>query len=124
MTVTVAETGTAALESLSAGAKPESNTALPELVVIDLGVESVAGETVLDAIKSSPRLQLLPVVALTDPESASGSAGRATPLTLGANALLERPETDEAYRALAERLASFWAEWATLPAERLYSDSP
>lgn len=117
VSTTVLTDGREAIAHLTAASEERTDGRLPDLVVLDLGVESPDGLTILDAIKSSPVLGTVPVVVLTAEPEAVGSA-----YELGANAHVSKPSDQTAYAAAAESAASFWCDWAQLPPERLCTD--
>jgi CheY-like chemotaxis protein len=116
--------GRAAIECLTAGSTSGTDDSLPRLVVLDLAVESVDAETVLHAVKSSPRLGMVPVVVLGDDDESDTAASMDVERAydLGANAHVTKPDDVERYVEDIERLATFWFEWATFPPESLFAD--
>jgi CheY-like chemotaxis protein len=109
--------GRAAIDRLTAGSDTDTDTELPALVILDLNVSNVDGTTVLDAIKSSPRLETIPVIVLSDADEDIGVAN-----DLGANAHLTKPADENACVALVESLAEFWFAGVRFPPEPLYVD--
>lgn len=120
VSASVVSNGREAIDRLSAGSDEATAEPLPDLVVLDLAAESVDALTVLDAIKSSPRLSEMPVVVLTDGGDEDIDVQQA--YDMGANAHVRKPDDTEAYVATVEQLASFWFEWVTFPPEHLSAD--
>lgn len=120
VSVSVVPNGRQAIDRLSAGSDEATDEPLPRLIVLDLAVESVDALTVLDAVKSSPRLGEMPVVVLTDGGDDGIDVQQA--YDMGANAHVTKPDDTEAYVATIEQLACFWFEWVTFPPENLYAD--
>lgn len=79
-----------------------------DLLVLDLSLPDVDGRTVLDAIRSGPRLQSLPVVAIVDDDGER-------PTSLDPNATLGRPDDRHEFERAAESMAQFWIECVTFP---------
>lgn len=94
---------------------------VPDLIVVDSALEGIGGEAVIDAIRSSPRLETLPIVLISDDHSTKAVENA---YTLGVNATITTPDEVEAHVDCFEALATFWFEYATLPSECLYADSP
>ena len=115
----VAPDGRTAIERLSTSASGDSNLASPRLVVLDLAVPDLDGTTVLDAIKSGPRLRTTPVIVFTNAD-ATADVERA--YELGANAYVVKPSDVESFVAAVESIAEFWFGAAQLPTERLSTD--
>ncbi|WP_136716513.1 response regulator [Halorientalis salina] len=117
VSMVVVPDGQKAIERLSAGSADHTDEGVPDLILLDFAVESPAGTTVLDAIKSSPLLGAVPVVVLTDDEDSV-----ATAYELGANAHVTKPHDADEYAAVVESTARFWFEWAQFPSEPLCTD--
>ncbi len=62
--VSVLEDGDAAMDYLR-GAGPEADTALPDLVILDLGLPKKDGREVLAEMGADPALKDIPVIILT-----------------------------------------------------------
>lgn len=119
VSASVVSNGREAIDRLSAGSDEATAEPFPDLVVLDLAAESVDALTVLDAIKSSPRLSELPVVVLTD---GAEDIDVQQAYDMGANAHIRKPDDTEAYVARIRQLACFWFKWATFPPEHLSAD--
>lgn len=88
-----------------------------DLLVLDLSLPDVDGRTVLDAIRSGPRLQSLPVVAIVDGDEEQ-------PASLDPNATLRRPGDRREFERAAESMAQFWLRCVTFPPEELNRTEP
>ncbi|WP_280585816.1 hypothetical protein [Halorubrum sp. Boch-26] len=96
--------------------EPSVDQPRPDLVLLQFDFELPDGMTVLHAIKSSPRLETLPVIVLNPDESNVDMTYEA-----GGNAHVKIPQTSERYVDLIGSIEQFWFEWAEYPAESLYS---
>ena len=114
--------GRTAIERLSAASDERTDEQPPRLIVLDLGIEPVGAETILHAVKASPRLGPVPVIVLRDSDETTTAIDVDQAYELGANAHFSRPDDTERYVDGVERLATFWFEWATLPPEPLYAE--
>jgi CheY-like chemotaxis protein len=79
-----------------------------DLLVLDLSLSDVDGRTVLDAIRSGPRLQSLPVVAIVGDDDES-------PTSLDPNGTLRRSDDRSEFERAAESMARFWVECVVFP---------
>lgn len=114
--IDIVSDGRAALTRLTAvSASPCDES--PDLVLVQCDFELPDGLTLLGAIKTSPRLNTLPVVVL-DPDATE--AGRA--YQLGGNAYVPLPDSTAEYTALIDSLTAFWVGHAQYPGECLYSN--
>jgi len=78
----------------------------PDLVVLDIVMPGASGLTVLEYIRTSPRLRPLPVVVLTGHPSA---AVHEAALRLGANSYYEKPPTFGELVGLVGALYQIWS---------------
>ena len=115
--IEVVTDGREAIQRLIAASESSADHTRPDLVLLQCDFESPDGMTVLHAIKSSPRLNTMPVVVI-DPD---GSGVEPT-YEAGGNAHVRTPQTTEAYVDLIDSIERFWFEWAQYPTESLYSD--
>jgi CheY-like chemotaxis protein len=124
VTTDVAPDGRTAIERLSTASDERTDDRLPRLIVLDLAIGPLDAETILHAVKSSPRLGLVPVVTLSDSDehTAATDTDAERAYDLGANAHFSKPDDVERYVDGIERLAAFWFEWATFPPELLSVD--
>lgn len=111
VSTTVLVNGRSVINYLTARTDAESDRELPALIVLAQTLPDMARETVVHAIKSSPRLRRLPVILL----SSDGSpAERDEAYGLGVNAYVTTPDDVEGYVDTIEALATFWFEHATI----------
>jgi len=115
--IEVVTDGRAALQRLTAASESLTEYPRPDLVLLQCDFELPDGITVLHAIKSSPRLDTVPVVVLDPDDSAAETA-----YETGGNAYVKTPHTTEEYVDLIRSITQFWVEWVQYPAESLYSD--
>jgi CheY-like chemotaxis protein len=104
--LTVVRDGQEAMDLLHSG-KP-----LPQLVLLDLNLPVVSGQSVLDDIRADPRLDTLPVVVLS---TSNAPADVAYAYGHRANAYVRKPNGFEALSAVARAIRDFWTRAATLP---------
>ncbi|WP_253737549.1 hypothetical protein [Halohasta salina] len=116
--IDVVADGRAAIRRLTAASESPTAYPRPDLVLLQCDFELPDGMTVLHAIKSSPRLETVPVVVL-DPND----TGVEPTYEAGGNAYVTTPHTAEEYVDLVRSITRFWFEWAQYPAESLYSDT-
>lgn len=96
--------------------KKAGNSALPELVLVDINMPGVNGYDTLAAIRSSKITRHLPVLMF----STSDSPKEVQRSYLeGANAHLVKPNSIEELRALTTSIAQFWLKFARLPTQFL-----
>ena len=112
---TVVSDGRSVLTHLIAADDSENRDV--DLIVLDLSLPGVDGRTVLDAIRSSPRRQSLPIVAIVDEDTETTAA-------VGPNGTLRRREDEQAFVRAVESMARFWLECATFPPEKLNPADP
>lgn len=117
VTVDVVTDGRDGVRWLIKASETTTDRSLPDMILLELGGELPNGETVLYAIKSSPRLETIPIVVLTAEESDAGTA-----YDYGGNAHVTIPNSAEAYTELARSIGQFWFEWAQYPSESLFTD--
>lgn len=117
VSIDVVTDGRAALKRLIAVSDSPGDHHPPDLILLQLDFTLPDGQTVLQAIKSSPRLTQLPVVVL-DPSEGDGKLTYET----GGNAHVQLPRTAEGYADRINSIVRFWFEWAQYPAMCLYPD--
>jgi CheY-like chemotaxis protein len=84
----------------------------PDLVVLDLNLPRLSGTEVLEQIRQSPKLCLLPVVVLSTsrrPEDVQ------TAYAAGANSYIEKPQDFDRFVEVLRTIQHFWLEMALLP---------
>jgi CheY-like chemotaxis protein len=117
VTVDVVTDGEQAIERLTETAA-STDDGVPDLIVLGGGFESPDWTTLLNAIKSSPRLEPVPTVVVTADET------DATIVTEhGGNAHVTAPECRDACADLLGSFSRFWFEWAQFPSESLSADN-
>ncbi|WP_253739042.1 hypothetical protein [Halohasta salina] len=109
--------GKTAIQRLADSSESPVDHTDPDLVLLQCDFELPDGLTVLHAIKSSPRLETVPVVVLDPDEDAEIT------YSTGGNAHVKTPQTVAEYTDLIDSVGQFWFEWAQYPAESLYSDT-
>lgn len=87
-----AVTGAEALEHLK--------TLTPELIILDLALPGIDGWEVLKSVRSTPRLDAVPVIVIT----AHGPGVEHQVMELGANAYLDKPFLPSALREIVDNL--------------------
>ena len=104
--LTVARDGAEAMELL------QSEGPNPQLVLLDLNLPKVSGQVILDAIRSDPQLEHLPVVVLS---TSNAPKDIRFAYEHKANAYVRKPNGFEALSATARAIRDFWTRTATLP---------
>ena len=92
------------------GEIPDSRT--PDLVLLDLDLPVVDGQSVLEQRRGEGSLQRIPTIVL------SGSDDQDTIRTcyeLGANAFIAKPGNLDEYDEVAASITDFWVSTASLP---------
>lgn len=86
-----------------AGRDPE---ALPQVVLLDLGLPKLGGLEVLREIRARPATRLLPVVVLT---SSTEDRDVIASYNLGANSFVSKPVHFDAFTRAVSELGLYWA---------------
>jgi CheY-like chemotaxis protein len=84
----------------------------PDLVVLDLNLPRLSGTEVLQQIRQSEKLCLIPVVVLSTshrPEDVQ------TAYAAGANSYIEKPQDFDRFVEVLRTIQHFWLEMALLP---------
>lgn len=76
-----------------------------DLILLDLQLRTPTGLDFLSCLKSSPVLQDIPVVVLTNPDL---DTDQSTTYALGAHYYLQKPREPEAYRLVGHAIAELW----------------
>lgn len=117
VTVAVVSDGQEAIQWLSEAGETTTDRSHPDLIVLQFGFESPDGNTLVHAIRSSPCLETVPVVALTADE-----IGTETLDEYNGNARVATPSSREGYVELVQSIGQFWFEWVRYPPECLFAD--
>lgn len=86
----------------------------PDLILLDLNLPRKDGREVLSEIKADPKLQRIPVVALTSSEADEDIA---EVYGLSANCYLTKPVSLDRFMELVNAVQKFWLTIAKLPRE-------
>lgn len=100
--VIVARDGEEALAWLPRWAAGE---AMPAVILLDLNLPRVNGLTVLQALKSNPLTQCIPVVVLT---TSKEDRDIDTAYRLGANSYIVKPVAFDAFMEVARQINLYW----------------
>ena len=102
----------------------EGDCTLPGLVALDFTTDPDDSQTVLNAIRASPRLRTLPTVALVNDTVATDEARERIQRAYehGVNGHVFAPDGVDAYADAIQRMAAFWFGTVSLPPQSLYSD--
>lgn len=84
----------------------------PNLVVLALQLPGTSGDEVLAALAADPELRPIPVIVLTDGDTAAAIRGS---YDSHANACLQKSVDPAAVRELGASIAQFWLDTARLP---------
>jgi len=103
----VAEDGQAALDYLF-GRTPNSTTALPVLILLDLKLPLVSGHTVLERIRRAPELMNIVVVIFS---SSSERSDVHKSYSLGANSYLVKPSSTEGMVEVSHLIKRYWLHY-------------
>lgn len=88
----------------------------PDVILLDLNLPRMDGREVLQAIKSDPNLQRIPVIVLT---SSKAEIDILKSYELNANGYIVKPVTFERLREIVASIESFWFTVVVLPATSL-----
>jgi CheY-like chemotaxis protein len=91
---------------------PFQNAPRPELVLLDLNLPRMGGRAVLEAIRTDPKLNLLPVIVMTASDAAADIHDS---YALGANGYIVKPMHFEGLLEIAAAIRQFWFGVAALP---------
>jgi CheY-like chemotaxis protein len=117
VTIDVVSDGREAIQWLNETRETATNHGTPDLILLEFGFEPPDGETLVHAIKSSPRLETVPVVVLT-----ADGTGAETAHEHEENARVTAPGAPEAYAELMRSIGEFWFEWVHYSSESLFTD--
>jgi two-component system response regulator len=84
----------------------------PDVILLDLNLPRMDGREVLQAIKSDPNLQRIPVIVLT---SSKADIDILKSYELNANGYIVKPVTFERLQEIVASIESFWFTVVVLP---------
>lgn len=87
---------------------------LPDIVILDLGLPGMAGEEVLERVKTSQHLRRIPVIVLTD---ATQDRVVSKVYQKHANAFVSKCDDLDALVEMADNVTGFWGRVVTLPSK-------
>lgn len=108
--VVSASDGVEALETLMEAAR--SADGLPALVLLDLNLPRMNGQTVLAEMRANPSLRRIPVIVLT---SSDARHDITRSYELGANCYVTKPIGLEAFQRMLSEVRRFWLAVAKIP---------
>lgn len=86
----------------------------PGLILLDLNLPGISGNSVLERIKSDSQLKKIPVIVLT---TSTDERDIEQCYSLGANTYIQKPVDLQGFFAAIQRLQEYWFEIAVLPKE-------
>ena len=89
-----------------------SDTAMPNIIILDLDIQKQGGIEVLKFIKSEPKFRSIPVVVLT---SSATESDIAAVYSLHANCCLKKPAELSEFKQMIAMIKKFWLSNARLP---------
>jgi CheY-like chemotaxis protein len=104
----------------------EDDASLPGLVALDFTRQPADSQTILTAIRASPRLRTLRTVALVSDTVPTDDARERIQRAYehGVDGHVFSPGGVEEYADAVQRMAVVWFNHASLPPQSLYSDAP
>ncbi len=90
----------------------ESNSPLPNLILLDLNMPKKDGREALREIKSNPELRRIPVIVLTTSKSDTDISKI---YDLGANSFISKPVSFDALVKVIRIIGQYWCETVELP---------
>lgn len=84
----------------------------PDLIILDLHVSGTDGKQILTELTAEPELRRVPIIVFTTSARAEDVARS---YELNANAYLQKPNSADALRSLAQLIEDFWLNRAQLP---------
>jgi two-component system response regulator len=106
--------GEALLDFLRLSPKGPGGPSLPGLVLLDLNMPRLDGREALKAIRSDPRLRLIPVVILS---TSNYKQDVLDCYHLGANAVMVKPLGYAQFLNMVTMIGRYWLEQVQLPAQ-------
>jgi two-component system, chemotaxis family, response regulator Rcp1 len=84
----------------------------PDVILLDLNLPRMDGREVLEAIKTDPNLQRIPVIVLS---SSKAEVDILKTYDLGANGYIVKPVTFERLQEIVSSIETFWFSVVVLP---------
>ena len=94
------------------------NQPVPDVILLDLNLPRMDGREVLQAIKSDPRTQRIPVIVLT---SSKAETDILKTYEIGANGYIVKPVTFDRLQEIVASIESFWFSVVVLAAAPSFS---
>src|SRR6202046_4752931 len=110
----VAADGVEAMDFLKREGK-HANAPRPDLILLDLNLPKKDGREVLEEIKKSPTLKIIPVVILT---TSASEADILKSYRLHANCYITKPVSLDGFLTVVKSIDNFWLSVVKLPRER------
>ena len=117
--LSVANDGDAALDFLQHARQQNASSLRPDLILLDLNLPGLSGLEVLAAIKSDPKLSMIPVVVLS--MSRAEHDIRAA-YANHANCYINKPIDLDEFIEVVGQLERFWFQLACLPPGAMNDD--
>ena len=92
---------------------PYLNQPVPDVILLDLNLPRMDGREVLQAIKSDPNIQRIPVIVLT---SSKAESDILKTYEIGANGYIVKPVTFDRLQEIVNSIESFWFSVVVLAA--------
>lgn len=121
--ITVIDNGIEALEFLNREATfaEPADRPNPDLILLDLNLPAMDGQTVLREIKGNPALRMIPIVILT---TSSYHEDVADCYCLGANSFITKPVNFNSLIGAVKDIYHYWLELVHLPDNRFSRNGP
>ncbi|MBX3461380.1 MAG: response regulator [Planctomycetes bacterium] len=107
----VVDDGEAALQYLR-GEGEFAGAPRPDIILLDLNMPRMDGHTMLEKLRSDPKLAGIPVTVLT---TSTADADVSASYARGANAFVTKPAEYEKFVELLSALGQFWAHFVRRP---------
>jgi len=105
--VAVAQDGVGAMEYLDRVVAQSGGMTLPVVMLLDLKMPRMDGFQVLERVRESAALRMMPVVMLS---SSREETDKHRSYDLGANAYVAKPVDFDEFKATVRRIGQFWTE--------------
>jgi CheY-like chemotaxis protein len=93
---------------------PYTDSARPDLILLDLNLPKMDGREVLEAVKADPALRVIPIVVLT---SSAAEKDIARAYDLHANCYVSKPVDLDQFIHVVKSIEDFWFSIVKLPSE-------